>query len=668
MKISNKKIRNSLKEMLVEPEKEWVDKTRSRIRALNHANKSTGKSFWEKFNLVLQPKYFKTVSVVFLVITIPSILIGAFVLLQQTKVNKSHYNTQILSEVTGKGKIFKDGKWHNISDNIKLAKGDRVKAEVGNVSVGFSNGDKLTLSSNTELEILEIDDNLIKVEQYYGSTYCDLIENSSRKFYLNDNKVSTKALGTEYFYKHEKGSDKVYVFVIENRVEFSFEDKLENLTSDKKLILNLENNEISIEEISDNDMNLIDSVKNYTQNNMGFDDRDKSIWSNFVSDKYPQIFKISDSLGNTSYYSQGSENDADWIPPIPQIVAGDSIRFDVEAGDPNNDVLYYKYIVEYSSGKIEVLSDWSQNNTFTWKTSDNDVDGRVNIIINIKDADSDFQFDIFGGVDDLNGQIAYEILPSGSSSEFPYPIILSTHDSFNTISYYSAGNGNPAESAVKREVEVGSKITWGVDAADPQNDTLYYKYVLFHSYGNTVLKNWTKNNTFTWTVTEDFLSGDNSLSIMIKDTDEVYRFQGSYDDLGGIFHYEFVPESGVVNPIITSIGDGIGNISTYSWGNGNVADWSDYISVSNGQELTFTINADAKGTGPLQYRFNLIDNQTGSLVVVQDWSSDNTYSWTVNGEPNEKYRWSFDIKNGDDYYRFSEMDDYNNQIRYKISN
>lgn len=119
-------------------------------------------------------------------------------------------------------------------------------------------------------------------------------------------------------------------------------------------------------------------------------------------------------------------------------------------------------------------------------------------------------------------------------------------------------------------------------------------------------------------------------------------------------------EVGVISneyPTILSVKDGLGNVNYSSFGQEKTWYWKK-PSIKVGEILNISISSNNPNNSTLKYRFEY-QAPGGSFKVLQNWSEDKTFKWTV---PSDALgRWLYVmvmVKDSDDKLRFDESDDY----------
>ena len=80
--------------------------------------------------------------------------------------------------------------------------------------------------------------------------------------------------------------------------------------------------------------------------------------------------------------------------------------------------------------------------------------------------------------------------------------------------------------------------------------------------------------------------------------------------------------------MLLEIRDSLGNVNTNSWTKGTGGDWPIRPSIAVSDVITFTAVGTDTNNLPLEYKFAR-QRPGGSFHVVQDWGSNNIYTWTV---------------------------------------
>ena len=260
--------------------------------------------------------------------------------------------------------------------------------------------------------------------------------------------------------------------------------------------------------------------------------------------------------------------------------AGMPITWTAKAKDPDNDQIFYKFLLNDNH-----VTNWTKNNTWVWNTTNDDV-GENQIEVQVRDGKYGHalpnEFDD-QKVDSFN---ITEPKPKPTIPENQPPFIVSlVSDKFSPQ-------------------DAGTIITWTAKASDPENDLLVYRFLL---RGRTV-SDWSSANSWTWTTTSDDI-GENQIEVQVRD--EKHAGPDGFDS-SKIVSFAITESKPVVPenqpPVINSL----------------VPD------KTNPQEAGTIITWTAKASDPendlLVYRF-LLRGRT-----VSDWSSANSWTWTTTSD------------------------------------
>ena len=72
--------------------------------------------------------------------------------------------------------------------------------------------------------------------------------------------------------------------------------------------------------------------------------------------------------------------------------------------------------------------------------------------------------------------------------------------------------------------DAGMPITWTAKAKDPDNDQIFYKFLLNDNH----VTNWTKNNTWVWNTTNDDV-GENQIEVQVRDGKYGHALPNEFD-------------------------------------------------------------------------------------------------------------------------------------------
>ncbi|NMC11064.1 MAG: hypothetical protein GYA39_08870, partial [Methanothrix sp.] len=213
--------------------------------------------------------------------------------------------------------------------------------------------------------------------------------------------------------------------------------------------------------------------------------------------------------------------------PGPQ-ETGTSIKWTVTAWDPDDDVLLYMFQLNGPStgGRWRTVSRWSQENTWEWDTSDEDV-GNNQIAAWVRDgkhADADsFDDQMIQDYQITQPEIGVDAGQGVSQEQnFVPPVNVPGQEALQlsgqqTASFVtSPANQPPAmmdlTSNLQSPQEAGSIVTWMAQATDTENDPLQF---LFLIDGQSVT-NWQDNPTWTWTTSASDV-GSHTVEVRVRD-------------------------------------------------------------------------------------------------------------------------------------------------------
>jgi len=220
-------------------------------------------------------------------------------------------------------------------------------------------------------------------------------------------------------------------------------------------------------------------------------------------------------------------------------------------------------------------------------------------------------------------------------------LIDSVTDSLGNVqtNSWTAGEGGnwPATVDTPVIVNVGDQVTFTVNATDPEGGNLQYNFAVQPPGGSFETKqDWSTSNTWVWTVDPSEYGPAITVFIAVKD-DDGSDYQGSFGGDDYTYAIYDVENPSASSPaVIDSVTDSLGNVQTNSWTAGEGGNWPATVDtpviVNVGDQVTFTVNATDPEGGNLQYNF-AVQPPGGSFETKQDWSTSNTWVWTV--DPSE---------------------------------
>jgi len=294
-----------------------------------------------------------------------------------------------------------------------------------------------------------------------------------------------------------------------------------------------------------------------------------------------------DAYANSGYYFQIQES-VNVKPTINSLSAdkaspqqvGTTIVWTCTANDPDDTTLYYRFWKLKGGGTWTMVQDWSTSNTYTWTTSSADIGGTL-FGVWVRD----------GHHAGTNAGDAY----FNSGYYFQIQEAVNVKPTINSL---SADKSNPQT--------VGTSIVWTCSASDPDDATLYYRFWKLKQGGTWVMvQDWSTSNAYTWVTTSSDV-GSTLFGAWVRDGKHAGPTVGdAYANSGYYFQID-----ANIKPTITSF----------------TADRSSPQAV--GTMITWACSASDPDDSTLYYRFWKLKSG-GSWVMVQDWSTSNTYTWVT---------------------------------------
>ena len=191
--------------------------------------------------------------------------------------------------------------------------------------------------------------------------------------------------------------------------------------------------------------------------------------------------------------------------------AGTTIKWTAATLDPENDKVQYKFFLDG-----QPRTDWSYDSTWYWTTSSVEIGSHT---IEIKAKDGNHEAD-----GDDSKSIDFTISPQQNRSPTP-----TTDDILPVATPNLPPSINALDATPNSPQTAGTSIDWTTDAVDPDNDKIYYQYLL---NGNPVT-GWDRSNEWAWQTGEENI-GSNIIEVLIRDKNHAGP-SGSDDRKGASF-------------------------------------------------------------------------------------------------------------------------------------
>ncbi len=245
-----------------------------------------------------------------------------------------------------------------------------------------------------------------------------------------------------------------------------------------------------------------------------------------ISPEYPTITSVKDGIGNVNYSSFGQGNMDYW--KNPSIKVEDTLKISVVANNPKGTELSYRYEYQVPGGTFQVLKDWDTTNSLNFVVPANAVGRWLYIKISVRDADKKYRFN---DCDDYTTLI-YEVNPKDVKNKI-YPVITDSRDDKGNVNTNSwgANEGGSWPDGLPKSLKAGDTVILTITAVDPNNDKMEYRFQVLPKGGSfTVLKDWSSENSYTWTVPSNYAGTAVTIMASVKDNDSYLLFNDSGDD------------------------------------------------------------------------------------------------------------------------------------------
>jgi hypothetical protein len=202
--------------------------------------------------------------------------------------------------------------------------------------------------------------------------------------------------------------------------------------------------------------------------------------------------------------------------------AGTRVVWTASASDPERDTLYYKFWLRGpSTGNAwTVVRDWSTSSTWTWSSSPGDA-GLYDVYVYVRDG----RHESTTRYDSAKGYGGYQLTSPAPANQPP------------TVTALSPSRPSPQAA--------GSTIVWTASAADPDGDSLLYRFWMKGPSTEKawqVVQDWSSSSTWTWSSAPGD-AGEYSLYVYVRDGK--HESASRYDSAIGYSGYQLVSAGGV---------------------------------------------------------------------------------------------------------------------------
>ena len=250
-------------------------------------------------------------------------------------------------------------------------------------------------------------------------------------------------------------------------------------------------------------------------------------------------------------------------------VRGAVITWTARATDPDGDLVYYKFLANDNE-----VADWSISNSWAWNTSAA-LPGDYKIRVLARDG--------------LHASAA------SFDSEREMAFTLTSSDQIQI----APSNWKPLVQELKPDVispqTIGAAITWTAIAIDPDEDQIYYKFLV----NDNMVTEWSLSNSWKWN-TSAYLSGDYKIRVLARD-----GFHESEDSFDSSREATFALQATNQPPILNSLN-------------------SDRSSPQvQGAVVLWKAEAQDFDGDPILYKFQVNGRDMGR------WSESGSWSWST---------------------------------------
>jgi uncharacterized membrane protein len=250
-------------------------------------------------------------------------------------------------------------------------------------------------------------------------------------------------------------------------------------------------------------------------------------------------------------------------------VRGAVITWTASATDPDGDLVYYKFLANDNE-----VADWSPSNSWAWNTSAA-LPGDYKIRVLARDG--------------LHASAA------SFDSESEMVFILTSSDQIQI----EPSNWKPLVQELKPDIispqTIGAAITWTAIAIDPDEDQIYYKFLV----NDNMATDWSLSNSWKWN-TSSALPGDYKIRVLARDA----RHE-SEDSFDSSREATFALQATNQPPILNGLNSDISSPQVQ----GAVINWKADAQDSDGD--------------PVLYKFQVNGRDMGR------WSESGSWSWST---------------------------------------
>lgn len=252
---------------------------------------------------------------------------------------------------------------------------------------------------------------------------------------------------------------------------------------------------------------------------------------------------------------------------------GSTVQWRANASDPDGDGLYYRFLED---GRA--VTGWSPSDSWIWNTSSSEP-GERRITVWVRDG--------------------------------KHTAVDSFDDSMNATITILASNQPPVIKSLQPDKpspqEKGAIVLWKALALDPDNDKIFYKFLL----NGREAKKWSKSNSWSWP-TENLPAGDYKITVLARDGKNAP--EESFDSSADATFSLKNPEDPNRTPVLSDLKPDVNSPQ------------------ARGTSITWTASALDSDGDEVHYKFLANNNE------VTDWSPSNYWNWDTSAYPPGDYK------------------------------